>query len=170
MRKLEISEIDFRVGQVGESQGKAWATLLAYKDARVDMSVLDEMFGSECWQVEYKRDTKGILQAGIGIYCEMPDETYDWVWKWSNGTESNTEAAKGEYSDAFKRAGFMWGVGRELYDMPFLFVWLKEGEFYKKDGKVKVSNRFKPNSWKWVFQDGKIVGADKDGKRIEAAK
>ena len=33
-----------------------------------------------------------------------------------------TEKEKGLASDSFKRAGFNWGIGRELYTAPFIYI------------------------------------------------
>jgi hypothetical protein len=165
MKKLEISQIDFRVGMIGKNSSGGFVTLLAYKDSRVDMAMLDTEFGQMEWQCEYKRDSKGVLQCGIGVWC---NKKKNWVWKWSNGTESNTEAIKGEYSDAMKRAGFMWGIGRELYDFPFLFCKLKDEEIYEQGGKVKASKKLKPNSWKWEMKNGYIIASDNTGERLKA--
>ncbi len=165
MRKLKIEEIDFRVGMLKKTQSGAFCTLLAYKDARVDMSILDETYGALGWQNAYKRDTKGVLQCGIGILNEKSGE---WVWKWSNGTESNTAATKGEYSDAFKRAGFMWGIGRELYDMPTLFVNLNADEFYTQGDRAKQSNKFQPNKWAWTIEPDKITAIHNGRNRVSA--
>ena len=59
----------------------------------------------------------------IGIFDTDSDR---WVWKWDCGIESRADSEgnqkKGEASDAFKRAGFRWGIGRELYSSPFIFV------------------------------------------------
>jgi len=85
-KKLEVSNIDFKVKQLIKSGPKVMALLLAYKDARVDMNILDEVVGPENWQNDYKRDSKGVLQCGIAIKFGS-----EWVWKWSNGTESMTE-------------------------------------------------------------------------------
>jgi len=149
---LDISDIDFRVGMIAQSKsnGKVYCSLLAYKDSRVDMVRLDQSTDG-LWQNEYKRDTKGVLQCGIGIYA--PDLS-QWVWKWSNGVESNNEAIKGEYSDAFKRAGFMWGIGRELYDFPRIFFELQQGEFYMQGDKAKASKSLRLENWKFVKDNG----------------
>jgi len=165
MRKLNKSEIDFRVGMIKKTGEKVWCTLLAYKDARVDMAMLDDEFGQMYWQNEYKRDSKGVLQCGIGVYDA---ENKHWVWKWSNGTESQTEAQKGEYSDAFKRAGFMWGIGRELYDVPTLFVTMNKDEYYEQGGKVKQSNSFQPNKWNWEITDKHIKATHNGVQRVYA--
>lgn len=111
-RTLRADEIDVRVGSVS----KTGATLLLYKNARVDMQVLDETVGQYNWQRDHK-EIKGNLYCGIGI-----NSGCEWVWKWDCGTESNTEAEKGEASDSFKRAGFNWGIGRELYTAPVVFI------------------------------------------------
>lgn len=114
MRPLKASEIDVRVGQVS----KKGVSMLLYKNARVDMAILDETYGAMGWQRDHK-EIKGNLYCGIGILNEASGE---WVWKWDCGTESNTEKEKGEASDSFKRAGTNWGIGRELYTTPFVFL------------------------------------------------
>jgi hypothetical protein len=127
--------------------------------------MLDEVFGRDLWQNEYKRDSKGVLQCGIGIYNQTINQ---WVWKWSNGTESNTEKEKGEYSDALKRAGFVVGIGRELYDVPTLFVNLTKDEFFEKDGKVRQTAKFKPNEWNWEITEQHVKASDASGQRVFA--
>lgn len=119
MRKLKANEIDVKVKQV-TSKG---CLLLLYKTARVDMQMLDEEFGPENWACDYK-DIRGALYCGIGVKSK---ETKEWTWKWDCGIESKADdegnEKKGEASDAFKRAGFKWGIGRELYSAPF--IWAK---------------------------------------------
>ena len=50
------------------------------------------------------------------------------MWKEDCGTESFTEKEKGEASDAFKRAGFRWGIGIELYNSPRIMIPVKTVE------------------------------------------
>ena len=119
-RDLRADEIDVRVQQAKESG----AGLLLYKDARCDMNVLDETVGAANWQREHY-ECKGNLFCRVGIRIDRKDETggyAEWVWKSDCGTESNTEAQKGEASDSFKRACFNWGIGRELYTTPFIWI------------------------------------------------
>lgn len=113
-RPLRADEIDIRVGTVG-AKG---VTFLLYKDARVDMNILDETYGVEGWQRDHK-EIKGNLYCGVGVWS---DKTNSWVWKWDCGTESYTEKEKGESSDSFKRACTNIGIGRELYTSPFIFI------------------------------------------------
>lgn len=111
-RRLTADEVEARVGAVS----KTGLTLLLYKDARCDMRVLDETVGAENWQREHY-ECKGNLFCRVGINCDG-----SWVWKSDCGTESRTEAEKGEASDSFKRACFNWGIGRELYTAPFIWI------------------------------------------------
>jgi hypothetical protein len=128
-RKLNADEVDVRVNIVKENG----LGLLLYKDARVDQNILDETVGSMNWQRDHK-EIKGNVYGGIGIYNQ---ELGLWIWKWDAGVESNTEAVKGEASDSFKRAGFNWGIGRELYTAPF--IWIKKGLFNDKYDKFSVT-------------------------------
>ena len=111
-RDLTADEIEVRVQSVKEKG----VVLLLYKNARCDMNILDETVGAENWQRDHY-ECKGNLFCRVGIKCN--DE---WIWKSDCGTESNTDAEKGEASDSFKRACFNWGIGRELYTAPFIFV------------------------------------------------
>ena len=125
MRPLRADEIEARVGQVYEKG----VSLLLYKNARVDMAILDETYGEFGWQCDYK-EIKGNMYCGIAV---ENIQTGEWVWKWDCGTESNTEKEKGEASDSFKRAGFRWGIGRELYTAPF--IWLSVATKPKQSGR-----------------------------------
>lgn len=113
-RKLQAHEIDVRVGQGISTPNWQGVSLLLYKNARVDMDILDEVVGSENWQRKHEV-INGNLYCHVGIYSADKKE---WVWKSDCGTESNTEKEKGEASDAFKRACVNWGIGRELYTAP----------------------------------------------------
>ena len=99
-RDLKANEIDVRVAQVG----KGWLTLLLYKDARVDMDILDETVGSENWQRDHK-ELKGNIYCGVSIW---DSEKKQWITKWDCGKESNTEKEKGESSDSYKRSCTNW--------------------------------------------------------------
>ena len=115
-RDLRADEIECRIGQINK-QGKG-LSLLLYKDARCDMAILDETVGALNWQREHY-EVKGNMYCKVSIWDA---EKNTWVWKSDCGTESNTEAQKGEASDSFKRACVNWGIGRELYTSPFIWV------------------------------------------------
>jgi hypothetical protein len=151
-RPLEISDVDFRVQSINNG---GYATILAYKDARVDMNRLDEVLSPLGWQRDYKL-IDGKLFCGVGIYHA---ESSQWIWKWDVGTESMTEAQKGQASDAFKRACFNLGIGRELYDYPLISVRLKDDEWTKDGGRPKQTFNLKMKDWRWYseFTDGKLT-------------
>lgn len=118
-RKLKADEIELRVGATNESG----FSLLLYKTARVDANVLDETVGAFNWQKRfYQVKQTMICEIGINVNYDKDNEQAIFVFKGDAGDESNTEAIKGEASDSFKRAGFAWGIGRELYTSPFVWI------------------------------------------------
>jgi len=123
MRTLRADEIECRVSTVKENG----CSLLLYKDARCDMRILDETYGLFNWQRSHSV-VNGNLFCSVGIRENAMGE---WVWKQDVGVESNAEKEKGQASDAFKRACFNWGIGRELYTAPFIWVNLAEKENVK---------------------------------------
>lgn len=123
-RNLYPDEIQVRPT---DTKTKGSCTLLLYKDARSDMDILDETVGAENWQREYY-EVKGNVYCRIGIKCG--DE---WVWKSDCGVESNIDAAKGEASDAAKRAAVAWGIGRELYSGPRIKLNNLPDKYYYND-------------------------------------
>lgn len=130
MRTLQANEIECRVG----TQTDTGVSLLLYKDARVDMRMLDEIYGPTNWE-RYHEVVNGNLFCTVRIWDK---EKGCWVAKQDVGTESNTEKEKGEASDSFKRACFNWGIGRELYTAPFIWVNISKDDLNNK-GKVKTS-------------------------------
>ena len=135
IRKLKANEIDCRVSQVSEKG----LSLLLYKDARADMKVLDETFGPMNWKRSHQL-------IGDRLYCTVEVFDFDkqeWVAKQDVGTESNTEAEKGQASDSFKRACTNFGIGRELYTAPFIWVAADKATITKgKTGKPACYDKF----------------------------
>lgn len=140
-RTLKAEEIECRVAQVSQNG----CSLLLYKTARVDRAILTEIYGN-LWQNDFKT-IDGKMYGGIGIYDK---ELKEWLWRWDCGTESNTEAEKGQASDCFKRAGFKWGIGIELYSAPFIFI-KTETETY--NGKYRLKNKFEKFDVKTIGYD-----------------
>ncbi len=132
-RPLRADEIECRVSMVS---GKG-VSLLLYKDARCDMNILDETVGTDNWQREHY-ECKGNLFCRVGIHTD----DNGWVYKADCGTESYAEKEKGESSDSFKRACFNWGIGRELYTAPF--IWINNGdvEIVENNGRKTTKDRF----------------------------
>ena len=150
-RTLEATEIEVKVKQVKENGLVA----LLYKTARTDMDLLDETVGAENWINDYK-EIKGNLYCGIAV-----KEADEWIWKWDCGIESREDdegnEKKGEASDAFKRAGFRWGIGRELYTSPFIWIQADRANIKKgNNGKVTCYDKFKVEK----------IAYSEDGRRI----
>lgn len=148
-RKLKAPEIECRVGTINEKG----LTLLLYKDARCDMNLLDES------GLKWKREHQLInnkLFCTVSIY---DPEIKEWVSRQDVGVESNTEATKGEASDSFKRACFNWGIGRELYTAPFIWISAdKYSAYTNKSGKPATYDKFFVEKVKYDEQTGEIIG------------
>ena len=129
-RDLKAEEIDVRVATVNEKG----VTLLLYKDARVDEDILDETVGPYNWQRTHLRDNANCV-------VELWDtEKQMWIKKEDTGIESLTQKEKGLASDSFKRACFNWGIGRELYTAPFIWISKENVSLYDTKRKDKNGN------------------------------
>ncbi len=113
-------KIHWRVGATFEKDGITKGLALAYIDARDLYERLDDVCGAENWQIRYPQ-ANGKTTCEIGI--KINDE---WVWKANGAGDTATEAEKGAYSDAAKRAGVPWGIAAYLYDMTNIYVQLKK--------------------------------------------
>lgn len=137
-RTLTADEIEVRVATANKSSG---ISLLLYKDARADMIILDETVGAENWQRKHTRDNANCI---VSIWDA---DKKQWIEKEDTGTESNTEKEKGQASDSFKRACVNWGIGRELYTSPFIWIannsrYFSDIEWYSKNGKEYPKSNF----------------------------
>ena len=131
-RLLNANEIEARVATVSEKG----CTLLLYKDARCDMNILDETVGAMNWTRSHTRDNANCI---VSIWDENKKQ---WISKEDTGTESFTEKEKGLASDSFKRACFNWGIGRELYTAPFIWISADKVNLSQKNGKYTTYDKF----------------------------
>ncbi len=135
-------DIEWRVQQAGEKNGRPWARVLAYVTNRAIMERLDEVVGPEGWQNVFKEGPAGGVVCGLSVRVVRPDGSAEWVTKWDGAENTDVEPVKGGLSGAMKRAAVMWGVGRYLYD-------LEEGWARVHDG-GRYSAKAKDGSWfKW---------------------
>lgn len=159
IRKLLPEEIEVRVQTVNEKG----FSLLLYKDARVDMKILDEVFTTTGWQREHTV-VNGNLFCTVSIW---DSEKQQWIKKQDVGTESFTEKEKGQASDSFKRACTNVGIGRELYTAPFIWIFPKDNtEIINNKGKCKLKSNLKFKVSKIEYEGDKIkdlVIVDNDG-------
>ena len=157
IRLLGKEDIDVRVAQTNcynnNGQLVVKVNLLLYKNARVDMKIMDELFTPMGWQRTHEfKDGK--LYCRVSVYSQ---DLKQWICKEDVGVESNTEAEKGQASDSFKRACVNWGIGRELYTAPRISVELNEKEYTKdQQGKIRV----------WATFSVKSIGYDTKSRTI----
>lgn len=144
-RNLKANEIECRA-QIIKENG---VSLLLYKDARCDMKILDETVGPMNWQRHHSRDN---ANCTVSIW---DDDKKQWIPKEDTGSESNTEKEKGLASDSFKRACFNWGIGRELYTAPFIWIPAHKCEISNYNGKPRCKSTFRVHTFEVV--DGEIV-------------
>lgn len=162
---LKAQDVECRVQQITENQNGYGAILLLYKDARVDMKILDQVYGEMNWQ---RRHTviNGQLFCSVLIWDDIKKQ---WIEKQDVGTESATEAEKGRASDSFKRACFNVGIGRELYNAPFIYIKLDAGEVRKNSkGKPTTYTRFNVTEMEYSREKEcftKLVICDEKGRQ-----
>ena len=164
---FDLSDLEWRVARAGEKNGKVWALILTYITARAIMDRLDLVCGVGGWQTEY-RDIGGSLSCGIGIYSGSEAmigshlTANEWVWKWdgtghlaTNDGLDSADAGKGDFSNALKRAGVQWGIGRYLYGLTESFATGHDHGAFK--GKTKDGKWFKwdpPDLPSWALPNG----------------
>lgn len=143
-RDLQCDEIECRVGNLIQTEKFNGFTLLLYKNARIDMQLLDEVVGIGNWQREH-------IILGNDIYCKVSiwnDELQQWISRTDAGSSGSIEEEKSKASDSFKRACVNFGLGRCLYSAPSILITTTEEN--------------KPKNCRYVvkdigYQDHKIV-------------
>ena len=105
---------------------------LAYIDARDVMERLDSVCGAANWQNTHPH-ANGKTSCRIGI--KIGDE---WVWKENGAGDSAMDAEKGAFSDSFKRAAVLWGIGQYLYNVPNIWVELDDWGAIKNPNDIRL--------------------------------
>lgn len=135
IRLLRADEIECRVASISEKG----LSLLLFKDARVDQKILDETFTPFGWRRTHQ-SIDGKLYCTVEVWDESKEQ---WIAKQDVGTESYSEKEKGQASDSFKRACFNWGVGRELYTAPFIWIPAELANIEKRGDRYVTKDRFR---------------------------
>lgn len=138
IRLLKANEIECRIAVIKENG----LSLLLYKDARVDQRILDETFGAFGWKRSHQC-IDGNLYCTVEIFDK---DSGEWVAKQDVGTTGYTEKEKSQASDSFKRACFNWGIGRELYSAPFIWIPAGKAAIQNRDNKFYCNDRFSVKS------------------------
>lgn len=135
VRLLRAEEIECRIATINEKG----LSLLLFKDARVDQKILDEVFTPFGW-----KRTHQVIDGNLYCTVEIWDEEKkQWIAKQDVGTMSYSEKEKGQASDSFKRACFNWGIGRELYTAPFIWITAAKVKIEKRGDRFYCNERFK---------------------------
>jgi hypothetical protein len=146
-------EIEWKQQTKAEKDSKNWAIFVPYVNARALMQRLDMAF-DHFWSSE--TEYMGINKKGMDQYrctIKVRVSNSDMITRtgWSEATD--IEPVKGGESNAFKRAGTMFGFGRELYNYPTV--------------KVRCVGKWPPFGYKKfldyvsrLFLEGKVNGED----------
>ena len=149
IRLLRAEEIECRIATINEKG----LSLLLFKDARVDQKLLDETFTPFGWKRSHQ-----VIDGNLYCTVEVWDkEKKQWIGKQDVGTMSYTEKEKGQASDSFKRACFNWGIGRELYTAPFIWIPAERVNIQKKEREQKFYTYDRFHVWSISYdEEGKI--------------
>jgi len=160
---FDPQDIEWRVQQAGEANGKKWAMVLAYIDNRAIMGRLDKVFGIAGWQNEYQPLPDGGIICGIK--AKIGDE---WIVKYDGADKTNIEATKGGLSNAMKRAGAQWGIGRYLYGLEATFVKPQDGKAPDHDNYI---SGYSKDFGKYYFERPQLPSwALPKGAKVEVTK
>ncbi len=129
-------EIEWRLQQAGERNGKVWAIVVPYVTNRAIMDRLDNTVGPENWRNEFRPGPGGGVICGISIRIGE-----EWVTKWDGAENTDIEAVKGGLSGAMKRAAVLWKIGRYLYALEESFAQVSENG--RERGKTKDGKPFR---------------------------
>lgn len=160
---FDPSLVSWRVGSVSKKDATT-AKALAYIDARDVMRRLDEVVTPAGWQAEYVPMPNGTTCCRIGIFVEP----HGWVWKANGAGNTDIEGEKGGYSDAFKRAAVLWGVGQYLYDIDSPWVRINQWKQIEEDELPRLQALLRGEKSKSAYQARK-EGGDAAYQNIEKA-
>jgi hypothetical protein len=145
--KFSPTDLEWRLQQCGEKNGKIWAMCLCYIDNRAIMNRLDQVMYPQNWKNEYREGPQGGVLCGLSLRVDG-----EWLTKWDGAENTDVEAVKGGLSDSMKRAAVQWGIGRYLYNLETGFAEVCEGG--QKRGKTKDNKWFRwnpPQLPKWAL-------------------
>ncbi len=143
---FEADEIEWRVARAGIKNGRPWAQVLAYIDARAARARLNSVLGPANWRVEY---SEGPRPGGVIATLSLRVDG-EWIAKADGADATDVEPVKGALSSAFKRVCAVWGIGEHLYSLRDMWA------NFSDTGRNNV--RIDGKAYRW---DAPIVGAHK---------
>ena len=143
-KPFPASDIEFRVISSGMGRNSVWARVVAFVTARAIQSRLDAVCGPDGWRTEVPEiltiDGKSAFSCGLSIRIDN-----EWITKYDVSSPTSIEPAKGGWSQAVKRAGCAWSIGRYLYYLDSIKV-----ETSETDPAIR--------GWHWARLSEKQVG------------
>lgn len=113
---VKADEIEWRVQFIKKELFKGNVSVVPYINNRCVMDRFDEAFGWDGWSNEIKEIAGGYL-------CKVTVKIGDIeVSKVDGASKTDIEPEKGGISDAMKRCAVQFGLGRDLYRYPKVYI------------------------------------------------
>ena len=157
LTELDPADIKWRASSTFEREGTKFGILVAYVDARVYTVRFDK--------IDPEWGTRLIVDpTGKGLIREL---TLLGVTRADAGELSQVSAFKGAASDSLKRCGVLFGIGRELYEVPKIVAPLKQqGKSWVPRGRPRfVDGKWRAPAGGRVLDDGPL---DEDRQQARA--
>ncbi|PEP92713.1 hypothetical protein CN582_24680 [Bacillus wiedmannii] len=110
--EFPFEQLGWKITHTFESQGRFFAYVAPFVDARAIQDRFDEVFGIDKWQVSYEKWGEKATKCTISVFLNER-----WISKEDGSEESDYSSVKGGFSNSLKRAAVLWGVGRYLYNV-----------------------------------------------------
>ncbi|AJI08503.1 Rad52/Rad22 family DNA repair protein [Bacillus cereus] len=110
--EFPFEQLGWKITHTFESNGRFFAYLAPFVDARAIQDRFDEVFGIDKWQVSYEKWGEKATKCTISVFLNER-----WISKEDGSEESDYNSVKGGFSNSLKRAAVLWGVGRYLYNI-----------------------------------------------------
>lgn len=110
--EFPFEQLGWKITNTFESQGRFFAYVAPFVDARAIQDRFDEVFGIDNWQVSYEKWGEKATKCTISVFLNER-----WISKEDGSEESDYSSVKGGFSNSLKRAAVLWGVGRYLYNI-----------------------------------------------------
>lgn len=124
-RPFAPEDLEWRIQVTTQDKSKGLA--VPYVTNRAIQDRLDDVVGPENWRNDYKpwhsANKKGAQLCGISVYLE---DRKEWLTKWDGAEDTDVEPVKGGLSDSMKRAAVQFGIGRVLYKMNPVWVFIEQ--------------------------------------------
>lgn len=131
-------EIEWRVQTASRNENRTKVLVLPYLTSRAVMNRLDHVVGG-FWQSNFEK-IDGVNP--VAYQCRLSIKIGgEWIVRTDAAEASDIESVKGGHSNALKRAGVQWGIGRYLYDLQPFWVPLKNNGKHYVGGNFQIGGK-----------------------------